>query len=167
MARLTPRILGDTMRRPLPVLRDGPPLKLAGLRQHHPLAAAPQAILRQWALFAARGPGDRALSPIGYGVICGRDLEADTIEYMCAVEVADLDDLRPGVVRLALPAARYAVIAHEGPVARITESWHALAAWLASSGHVRADSPAFERYGPGFDPVRGEGDIEIWVPIAP
>jgi AraC family transcriptional regulator len=41
--------------------------------------------------------------------------------------------------------------------------------WLPTSGHERAKAQGppdfFERYGEGFDPQTGYGDIEVWVPV--
>ena len=37
--------------------------------------------------------------------------------------------------------------------------------WLPASGHEVADAPNFERYDETFDPVSGNGGLEIWVPI--
>jgi AraC family transcriptional regulator len=37
-------------------------------------------------------------------------------------------------------------------------------AWLPQSGHEVADAPDFERY-QDFDPRRGTGIIEIWIPL--
>ena len=37
--------------------------------------------------------------------------------------------------------------------------------WLPDSGHEIADAPNFERYGEAFDPRRGTGGVEIWIPL--
>jgi AraC family transcriptional regulator len=37
--------------------------------------------------------------------------------------------------------------------------------WLPASGMKAADAPNFERYDEKFDPVTGNGGLEIWVPV--
>jgi AraC family transcriptional regulator len=37
--------------------------------------------------------------------------------------------------------------------------------WLPASGLKLADAPNFERYDDNFDPLTGNGGLEIWVPV--
>jgi AraC family transcriptional regulator len=36
---------------------------------------------------------------------------------------------------------------------------------LPASGLKAADAPNFERYDANFDPVTGNGGLEIWIPV--
>jgi AraC family transcriptional regulator len=70
-----------------------------------------------------------------------------------------------------VPAQRYAVFAHSEHVSKLRNTCEAIwRQWLPNSGHEFA-RPApgapdfFERYGPGFNPQTGMGDIEVWVPV--
>jgi AraC family transcriptional regulator len=37
--------------------------------------------------------------------------------------------------------------------------------WLPASGLRAADAPNFERYDEKFDPLTGNGGLEIWLPV--
>ncbi len=69
---------------------------------------------------------------------------------------------------LQLPAGPYAVFHHAGHVAEAAATWTAI--WNdALPRHAlqpRDDAPAFERYGPRFDPRTGSGGFDIWLPLA-
>lgn len=74
-------------------------------------------------------------------------------------------------VAAEIPAARYAMFPHEGHVSQMRYTFNAIfTEWLPKSG-LEPDRDAkgipfcLERYGPGFDPQKGEGNIEIWVPV--
>lgn len=85
---------------------------------------------------------------------------------MTAVEVADLAAIQPPLGRMRVPAQRYAVFTHEGPVAAIRDTWDAIwQDWLPRCGCEAADTPDFERYDERFDPATGSGVVEIWFPI--
>ena len=68
---------------------------------------------------------------------------------------------------ISVPARRYAVFAHRGPVSTVTETfdaiWHT---WLPKSG-LEIDGPPqiTEVYGESFDPKTGTGGFEIWIAI--
>jgi AraC family transcriptional regulator len=70
---------------------------------------------------------------------------------------------------VSIPAKRYVVFSHHGPVSNI-RAIDAVHKWFLTSGLSGAqaghDLPVMlERYGEGFDPQTGSGDIEIWTPI--
>ena len=66
-----------------------------------------------------------------------------------------------------MPAHRYAVFTHEGRISAIRRTWRTIyTKWLPDSRLTRADGPDFERYADDFDPDRGIGGIEIWIPVA-
>jgi predicted transcriptional regulator YdeE len=143
------------------------PLLLAGLRRHHGFADAPRDIPDQWAAFASLLPLPGQVGRTTYGAMCGTDLEAQRFEYMTSVEVSAFDTLPEGMGRMQVPAAYYAVFSHSGPASRLHQTWAAIHAWQPGSGYQFAPTPDFERYGPGFVPVSGVGDVEIWVPVTP
>jgi len=73
---------------------------------------------------------------------------------------------------LQLPARRYAIFAHRGHVSTLQQTIAAIfSQWLPQSGQ-RVTPPAagalgfIERYGEGFNPQSGRGDIEVWLPLA-
>jgi AraC family transcriptional regulator len=90
------------------------------------------------------------------------------IEYVTGVEVSEADNLPNGFATKRLPNLDYAVFEHEGHVSEIPKTCDAIMkAWAPGSGYKKPKNADFffERYGEGFDPIKGIGDIEIWVPI--
>lgn len=147
-----------------PRFEDGRAMLLAGLRQHHKLDEAPAGIPAQWQRFMSLGllkDGDTT-----YGVMCGTDQAARTLEYMCAVEVPSFEGISPDIGRMRIPAAPYAVFTHQGNVRTLRQTWDAIwSQWLPTSGFRPANTPDFERYNDRFNPMTGEGVIEIWFPV--
>lgn len=92
-------------------------------------------------------------------------------EYVAGVEVSDLSKLPSEFAWLSLPAHRYAIFAHHEHVSKLGETIGAIRSkWLPGSGAEAARDPKgtpafFERYGEGFNPQEGKGDVEVWVPI--
>jgi predicted transcriptional regulator YdeE len=147
---------------------DGRPMLFAGLRRTHSFANMATAIPRQWEDFLTLGSLPGRLGRASYGAICGGDVKAQTMEYMCAVEVASFDPLPRDLGRMRVPAVRYAVFAHAGNVATIQDTWRRIFAdWLPRSGLQSAETPDFEVYGEGFDGTTGEGGVEIWLGVKP
>ena len=110
------------------------------------------------------------LGPIkeAYG-ICWNEKPGKGFDYACAVAEKDLPSKVPGdFVRVSLATHRYAVFSHDGQVSEITKKFdfiHRL--WLPKSGWKSSSVPFFERYTEAFDPAKGAGGIELWVPIEP
>ncbi len=151
-----------------PRIVDGRAMLLAGIRRVHGFAESPRTIPAQWSEFMAGGDVPGQVGRVAYGAICGADMAGQTFEYMCAVEVASFDDLPASYGRMRVPAQRYAVFTHDGPVSTIRATWqHAWTAWLPASGYRMANTPEFERYGEAFDAGTGRGDIEVWVSVDP
>ena len=147
---------------------QGRAMQLAGLRRHHSFAGAAQSIAEQWEAFRALGPIPHRRGGVFYGVLCGGDEEARTLEYMCAVEVAEFAPDAPHLGRMRVPEQHYAVFEHTGHASTISSVWRAIwHDWLPRSGHALANGPEFEVYGEGFDPRTGVGRVEIWASIHP
>ena len=98
--------------------------------------------------------------------------DAGGFEYVAGVEVADFARVPGELDRVTVPAQRYAVFPHTDHVSTLRKTVEAIFRdWLPASGHTvartRDGAPDFfERYGEGFDPQTGRGDIEIWIPLA-
>jgi AraC family transcriptional regulator len=102
---------------------------------------------------------------VAYGVCCNSDGQG-SFDYVSGVEVTSFSDLPAGFARLRIAARRYAVFAHQGHISTIRRTIGTIwGRWLPQSGLEVADAPDFERYGEDFDPQRGTGTVEIWVPI--
>jgi AraC family transcriptional regulator len=147
---------------------EGRPMLLAGLRRKHTFADMANDIPRQWDDFLKLGRLPGQVGDVSYGAICGGDSQAQTMEYLCGVEVASFEPLPKDLGRMRVPAVRYAVFLHEGNVASIRETWRQIfSVWLPSSGLLSAETPDFEVYGERFDGATGEGGVEIWLGVKP
>jgi AraC family transcriptional regulator len=107
---------------------------------------------------------------VAYGLFANMTANPFGFDYMAGVEVTSTSGLPTGFSHVNVRAQRYVVFAHHGPVSRIRETIDAAHKWFLTSG-LSASQPAqdlpamLERYGEGFDPQTGSGDIEIWTPI--
>jgi AraC family transcriptional regulator len=105
------------------------------------------------------------VGPVAYGVCCNGD-DTGNFDYVAGVEVADFSDLPREFSPVRIPAQRYVVFTHTEHVSSIRRTVNTIwNRWLPASGHIVADAPNFERYDEKFDPVTGNGGLEIWVPI--
>lgn len=98
------------------------------------------------------------------------DAGADaSFTYLAAVEVASAHATAPdGMTVATIPANTYAVVTHRGHVSRLPDTvQHVFGRWLPASGYTHVAAPDFERYDDDrFDPVTGDGEIDLWIPIA-
>lgn len=140
-------------------------LFIAGLGERYTTASS-AGIPAQWQRFVphlGHIPGQKGHTT--YGVLCNSDDEGN-IEYVCGVEVVDFSDLPAHWSRLRIPAQMYAVFTHAEHVSTIRRTWFAIwNTWLPASGYEVAEAPAFERYGDTFNPMTGNGGVEIWLPV--
>jgi AraC family transcriptional regulator len=125
-----------------------------------------------WERFAPRMhsiPRRRGTHTLGICI----DAEPATVEeagftYVAAIEVESIDEVPSEMIALTIPASAYAVFTHTGHVSRIADTVRQIwGLWLPASSarHVRA--PDFEYYDDErWSPVTGEGEVDIYVPIA-
>ena len=139
---------------------------LTGDRRRYGFAEGPEKIPGDWDRFVQRLPLPGQIGVTTYGVTCGADMAAGTFKYMPAVEVESFDGLDPDLGRVRAPEAHYAVFVHTGPIWEIRHTIQAAYGWLGSNGTWKdAETVAFERYGPEYDPQTGR-DVEVWLPVA-
>ncbi len=149
-----------------PRLVEGPALLIAGLgdRFTQETNVGIPALWQRFGPHIGSIPGQ--VGWITYGVCHGAD-GAGSFDYLCGVEVTDLAAVPSDLARLALPARRYAVFTHRGHISTIRATVHAIwHEYLPASGLKVANAPDFERYDDRFDPRSGNGEVEIWVPVA-
>jgi AraC family transcriptional regulator len=152
---------------PPPRIVDRPPLLLAGLAERHP-CDRPERVPAHWQRFTPyiehipHGVGVAA-----YGVIMDAFDGGDSFQYLAAVEVSSVGGLHEELTAVRLPAGRFAVFEHSGHASRMRPTIHTIFnREIERLGIETADIPSFiEYYGPGFDPMAGEGDVEVWVPV--
>jgi AraC family transcriptional regulator len=99
-----------------------------------------------------------------YGVCT--NVDGNSFDYLCGVEVVSASDLPEAFTALDVPANRYAIFHHGGHITDIHAIMRAIFSdWLPASGHQAAAAPLFERYGPEFDSRTGAGGFDIYVPL--
>ncbi|MGE0044172.1 MAG: GyrI-like domain-containing protein [Hyphomonadaceae bacterium] len=149
-----------------PRFETSKPLLLAGLSARYK-QGGDAAIPLQWQRFVQHlGAIPNEKPGATYGVGANFDDE-DSFDYMTCVEVSRFNDMPEGFATIRLPERKYAVFTHRGHVAALPQAMRAIwTQWLPKSGHQIADAPFFERYDQRFNPQTGEGEIELWLPIA-
>jgi len=144
---------------------------IAGVQQKY-TAQTMNEIPLQWQYFVPTIP--KIPARIGnftaYGVVFGLN-DPQGFGYLSGVEVSDVSGLPGEFTSIEIPALRYAIFPHEGHVMGLKDTVSAIVRdWFPASDckPARQGTPAveiLERYGDGFDPQTGMGDMEIWVPI--
>jgi AraC family transcriptional regulator len=156
----------DVMALARPRIEIGKSLLMAGFRQSHRASETDREIPRQWRrLWPYLGSLPNQVGSVSFGVVCESSRPGHS-DYMCAIEVDDFSDLPPELDRMRFPQQTYAIFSHDGNVTSLQETRKSiLEEWYPQSGLEAATTPDFERYGESFDPVSGEGDMEIWFPV--
>jgi AraC family transcriptional regulator len=148
-----------------PRFEKGRTLLIAGLSERYNSETS-AGIPAQWQRFApylGHIPGQ--VGRVTYGVLCNGD-DADNTEYISGVEVSDFARVPKEFARLRIPEQHYAVFSHRDHISTSRQVWFTIFnKWLPESGHQISEGPEFERYGEEFDPVKGTGGFEVWIPI--
>jgi AraC family transcriptional regulator len=148
-----------------PRFETGKPLLVAGLGERVSLESS-AGIPGLWQRFhqcVANIPN--RIGGLAYGVCCNGD-DAGNFDYISGVAVSDFSDLPRKFARVRIPEQRYAVFTHRDHISTIRRTVNTIwNHWLPASGLKAADAPNFERYDEKFDPVTGDGGLEIWVPV--
>jgi|SRR4051812_49194230 AraC family transcriptional regulator len=156
----------ETLVHLIPRIIEAPALTIAGTRAHY-TAATKHGMAAQWQRLIARLdriPG--RIGRIAWGVVA--NMSDAGVDYLAGVEVAETAAVTGDLVIVSVPAQHYAAFNHDGTVAEIGATMHAIAQWFPRSGLERASGGAadlLERYGEKFDPRAARGDIQLWVPI--
>jgi AraC family transcriptional regulator len=121
----------------------------------------------QWQTFMATHYGHIAHRVDGIPIGIQKPVDdEDGFDYVCAAEVTAFGDLPRDLVRIELPARRYAVFEHRGHVSTLLNTYAAI--WndgLQERGWTPAQAPVIERHAPSFDPETGEGGLSLWIPL--
>ena len=148
-----------------PRIESGRTLRLAGISERH--AGTITALPTQWSRFiplVGHVPGQ--VGRVVYGVTYNVD-ETSAFDYLCGVEVDAFLAEDPPFSRLTIPAQTYAVFTHREHITSLATMIGAvLDRALGAAGYALMDGPFFERYDERFDPRTGNGDVEVWFPVA-
>ena len=148
----------------------GKAMPIAGLKERF-TSETMNDITQLWQRFVPHiGHTPGQVGRVAYGLFANMTSNPFGFDYMVGVEVSSTSGLPAGFSHVSIPAQRYVVFSHHGPVSNIRDTIDAVHKWFLTSGLSGAqagqDLPVMlERYGEGFDPQTGSGDIEIWTPI--
>jgi len=94
-------------------------------------------------------------------------IEQDGFTYVAGVEVERIGDVPEGLMALTVPANAYAVFTHTGHIAyfpdTVKQVW---GRWLPASRYRHVPAPDLEWYDERWNPETGEGEIDVYVPVA-
>lgn len=146
-----------------------PEMKLAGLPVAAPASVLETALPEIWKAFLARESELGEHNGIRYGVSLP---QFDGVQIECvAVEVADLNKLPPGMIGFCVPARRYALMTHRGPMVHAQASRVTGTAAMEQLG-MEADEEGIrlERYDGRYTPTLDDGArpdnaYDILVPL--
>lgn len=138
---------------------------VAGIKQHY-TAGNMAGIPSQWQTMAPFfGHINGQVGSTTYGVVAGGDDDGN-VDYMTAVEVSHTDDLPKEFATLRIEKQRYAVFLHKGHITGIGGTWMAVFNHgLTDAGCTMVRAPQFELVDKRFDPMTGNGEIELWIPV--
>lgn len=146
-----------------PQIRQLPALKVIGLQIRFNRAGSPQ-IAQLWTRFLQRS-SELGRAGRHVGVVLA-DPQAGEMRYLAGV-VQWEDTLQPeDMITAEVPAGKYAVFIHRGPVQRLGETMTAIFRdWLPRSGYRHGGGPEVELYDDRFRPDSDDSEMEICVPI--
>jgi AraC family transcriptional regulator len=149
-----------------PRFETSKPLLVAGVGEPINAENGGAGIPSQWSRFhqAVENIPDR-VGKVAYGVCCKGD-DAGNFEYIAGVQVTDFSELPREFSRVRIPEQKYAVFTHAEHISTIRRTINTIwNHWLPISGMKAAEAPNFERYDENFDPLTGDGGLEIWIPV--
>jgi AraC family transcriptional regulator len=155
-----------------PRFENGKAMRIAGYGEHY-TSATMNDIPQQWERFAVHlGHVPGQVERVAYGVCCNPVRSPFSFDYVTGVEVSSGAEFLSEFSTIDIPALRYAIFSHDEHISKIRDTIDAIwNKWLPTSGHAPAagapDLPyMLERYGEGYDPQKGMGDVELWIPVA-
>ncbi len=152
---------------PLRIEENYRPLLIAGLSSTY-LFDSPMDINSQWQKFNSMKEWiPEKKNDYAYGICIDLD-HGKGIRYVSGVEVSSIKNLPGTLSSRELSSFTYAVFAHNGHVSTISNTCDIIwKEWIPESGVGKPENADFffERYSEEFDPRKGFGGIEIWIPV--
>lgn len=153
-----------------PRMEDGKALLVAGLMKTFKPTEMNDVPLLWKELIPLLGKIPGQVDRRAYGVVYNLK-EGAGFAYLAGVEVSAASNIPDELNVVRIPELAYAVFPHPGHVSTLKDTVSTIfTEWLPASGLYIAQTDEempdlLERYGEGFDPATGTGDIEVWVPI--
>lgn len=146
-----------------------PEMKLAGLPLAGPFSVLEADMPDIWSAFLERESELGETKGLRYGVSL-QDKDGMHIECVAA-EVADLNNLPPGMIGIRIPERRYAMLTHRGPMTRVQATYLTGYAAIEQLGMVRDEEAwRIERYDRRYTPALDDGNrpdnaYDILIPL--
>jgi len=146
-----------------------PEMKLAGLPLAGPFSVLEADMPDIWSAFLERESELGETNGLRYSVSL-QDKDGVHIECVAA-EVADLNNLPPGMIGIRLPERRYAMLTHRGPVTRVQATYLTGYAAIEQLGMVQDEEAwRIERYDRRYTPTLHDGNrpdnaYDILIPL--
>jgi predicted transcriptional regulator YdeE/DNA-binding transcriptional MerR regulator len=94
------------------------------------------------------------------------DADPGVFEYVAGFPVAGDPQPPPGMVARSVPAQKYAVFTHRGPLEALKDTFsYVYQVWLPQSGCQHAGIMDMEVYGEKFKAFAPDSELEIYLPI--
>lgn len=161
-----------------PQIVEKPDLKVVGLEAAFIHALSPEATnfevigpLWQRFLAVAKDIPHRAGGDM-FGVMYARPQNErshpDELQYIAAVPVSKTTDVPSGMVSRVIPAGRFAVFTHRGPIHQIGECVREIyREWLPNSAWRHSGIADVELYDERFGCGGEDSEMEYWISVAP
>jgi AraC family transcriptional regulator len=161
-----------------PQIIDKPALTVVGMRRAFLHALSPECNTQQvlgqlWCEFPERaGSVPHRSGETMYGIIYGLPEEQRShpheLQYIAAVPVTQAAGIPEGMVAWTVPAGKFAVFLHRGPIQKIRATVYEIyRVWLPASPYVHAEIADVEVYDERFCVEGQESVMEYWISIAP
>jgi AraC family transcriptional regulator len=138
-------------------------VRVAGPNRHY-TPETRQNIPAQWKEFAPqmdKVPGRAGKQSYG---VCWNNSECN-FDYITGVELAAGKPLPTGYTEVEVPAGRYAIFTHAGPISKFSETLDKIwTEWAPDAGLKIGHGPCVERYAPDFRDDK-PGGVEVLVPL--
>jgi AraC family transcriptional regulator len=161
-----------------PQIVEKPALTVVGLEAPflHGLSSestAAEVIPHLWERFSSKA--DQVPGRTGHqmlGVIYGRPeterSHPDELQYIAGVAVSSANEIPPGMVSRTIPAGKFAVFIHRGPIHKLAVTVREIyRVWLPQSDYKHAEIADIELYDQRFDCESDDSEMEYWISIAP
>lgn len=152
-----------------PRFEDRSAFTVAGLGERFTMNRT-QDIPQLWQNFNANfdGTAPNAVPDAWYGINAEWGEAGQDFLYMAGVEVSDTSDIPKEFRTFTFPAQSYVVFRHSAHISSLQKTYGAIwGDWLPKHGYDTSQMNGFfEFYGPEFDPVSGDGGLELWMPAS-
>ena len=107
-----------------------------------------------------------------YGIIYGlpevQRSHPHELQYIAAVQVSQAAGVPEGMVAWTVPAGKFAVFLHRGPIQRIAETCRYIyREWLPASTYEHSEVADVELYDDRFCADSESSEMEYWISIRP